>query len=201
MTDALTQATIPHPALILASASPYRAELLRRLGLEFQVQVADVDETPGDDEPGDRLAARLACLKAAAVAAQHPQAIVIGSDQVAECRGRRLGKPGSVERAVEQLRFCAGHEVVFHTAVALQRGTVQHLAQVPTVVQLRDLEPAQIERYVQLDRPLDCAGALRSEALGISLASAIRSEDPTALIGLPLTAVVRLLAEFGLNLP
>jgi septum formation protein len=190
-----------HPRLVLASSSPYRAELLSRLGLSFERCSPDLDETPREGESGRDLALRLARSKAAAVAIDRPGAVVIGSDQVAECRGRLLGKPGGRERAIEQLAFCSGAEVAFHTAVALQRDdeTRDHL--VATQVAMRSLSPAQIERYVDADRPFDCAGAMKSEALGICLTERITSDDPTALIGLPLTAVVRLLGRFGIRLP
>lgn len=189
------------PAIVLASGSPYRAELLGRLGLEFSKLPPDVDETPLEGETGETLAGRLAQFKAAAVADRRPGAIVIGSDQVAECRGRLLGKPGERTRAIEQLLFCSGQEVVFHTAVVVRRDREWHSAALPTRVLMRTLERERIERYVDADRPLDCAGAMKSEALGISLAERITSDDPTALIGLPLTQVVRLLARFGIELP
>jgi septum formation protein len=190
----------PHN-LVLASGSPYRAELLDRLGLDFEQLSSDVDETPRPGESGEALAARLARSKAAAVARLRPGAIVIGSDQVAECRGKLLGKPGDRNRAVEQLFACSGSDVIFHTAVVLQRDAESHLASVPTRVKMRSLERDRIERYVDADRPFDCAGAMKSEALGISLAERITSDDPTALIGLPLTQVVALLERFGVELP
>lgn len=187
--------------LVLASGSAYRAELLTRLGLEFERYAADVDETPAGDESGHALAIRLAQSKAAAGSERFPGAIVIGSDQVAECRGRLMGKPGNRDRAIEQLAFCSGAEVTFHTAVTIRRGRTEHTATVPTVTALRRLDHHQIERYVDADRPFDCAGAMKSEALGISLAERITSDDPTALIGLPLTRVVALLERFGIALP
>ncbi|NBB93277.1 MAG: septum formation protein Maf [Gammaproteobacteria bacterium] len=189
------------PRLILASSSPYRAELLARLGLEFERSSPDVDESPLDGESGRELAMRLARAKAAAVAQARPDAIVIGSDQVAECRGRLLGKPGDRKRAVEQLAFCSGEEIVFHTAVCVRSGPDEHVDLVPTSVAMRALERERIERYVDADRPFDCAGAMKSEALGISLAERISSDDPTALVGLPLTRVVSLLQHFGVEVP
>ncbi len=187
--------------LVLASGSRYRAELLGRIGLEFERYAPDVDESPGRDESGQALATRLARAKAAAGSERFPGAVVIGSDQVAECNGRLMGKPGNRERAIEQLAFCSGAEVIFHTAVAIRRDLEEHTAEVPTVSAMRTLERRQIERYVDTDRPFDCAGAMKSEALGISLVERISSDDPTALIGLPLTRVVSLLARFGIAVP
>lgn len=191
-----------HPqTIVLASGSPYRAELLGRLGLDFERLSPDVDETPADDESGSALAARLAGDKAAAVAVQRPGAVVIGSDQVAECRGRLMGKPGGRRAAIEQLAFCSGSPIAFHTAIAVRRDEDEYVELVETSVLMRTLDRAQIERYVDADRPFDCAGAMKSEALGICLTQHIRSDDPTALIGLPLTRVVALLGRFGVHLP
>lgn len=190
-----------NPALILASSSVYRRELLERLGLSFLTLSPDVDETPLQGEGGAALALRLARLKASTVAAAHPEAIVIGSDQVAECNGQLLGKPGSEQRALAQLKAMRGHLVVFHTAVAVARGKHRVATLVPTEVRMRPLADACLARYVAKDRPIDCAGAFKSERAGIALAESMRSEDPTALIGLPLIATVRLLAEFGIELP
>ncbi len=186
------------PELILASGSPYRRELLARLGLDFTVVSPDVDEHPEPAEDGAALSRRLALLKAGTVAARQPGAIVIGSDQVAECAGRQLGKPGTVERAVEQLGFCSGREVIFHTAVAVIGGQREQVRLVPTRVRMRNLSPETIERYIRKDRPLDCAGAMKSEALGIALTEAITSDDPTALVGLPLIALAEMLETAGL---
>ncbi|NEZ03997.1 septum formation protein Maf [Wenzhouxiangella sp. XN201] len=186
--------------LILASGSPYRAELLERLELPFEVRPADIDESPQEDEAADRLAERLALAKASALAVTHPGRLVIGSDQVAVCRGRLLGKPGTRSKAIEQLAWCSGAEVVFHSALALVRDARRVTRNVPTRVQMRSLERERIERYIDRDQPLDCAGAMKSESLGICLARAIESDDPTALIGLPLIALVDLLTEFGIEL-
>lgn len=187
--------------VILASGSVYRRQLLERLGIDFEVISPDVDETPGADEAAADLAVRLAVAKAGAVAERHPDRIVIGSDQVAEGAGRLLGKPGTVERAIAQLEQLSGRTVVFHTAVAVARGKTTRSALAPTRVRLRELSAEQIRRYVAADQPLDCAGALKSEALGISLAESMTSDDPTALIGLPLISVVSLLAAFGVVIP
>jgi septum formation protein len=184
--------------LILASGSPYRRELLARLGLPFKVISPDIDERAEQAPDLAALAERLALLKARAVAAEHPGAVIIGSDQVAECQGRRLGKPGTVERAKEQLASCSGREVMFHTAVAVIASGRELVRHVPTRVIMKTLTPEAIGTYVERDQPLDCAGAMKSEALGIALTDAITSDDPTALIGLPLIAVSEMLAEVGL---
>jgi septum formation protein len=189
------------PMIVLASSSPYRAELLERLRLDFEKLSPEVDESPAPGESGADLARRLAASKAAAVAGQRPGAIVIGSDQVAECRGRLLGKPGGRDAAIEQLSLCSGAAIVFHTAVTLRRDEEAFAGLIPTTVHMRHLDREQIERYVDADRPFDCAGAMKSEALGICLAERVTSDDPTALIGLPLTLVVQLLGRFGVALP
>lgn len=187
------------PPLILASGSPYRRELLLRLGLPFEVRIPDVDESAVEDDNGAALAERLALLKARAVAAEHPEAVVIGSDQVAICGGRRLGKPGSIDRAVDQLMFCSGREVTFHTAVAVIGRGEESSRIVDTAVGMKPLDEACIRAYVEIDRPLDCAGSMKAEALGIALTRHIRSDDPTALIGLPLIALVELLEPLGIT--
>ena len=187
------------PRLILASTSPYRRSLLERLGRPFDVVAPDVDETPLADEPPRALAARLARAKASAVAAGAPGALVIGSDQVASLDGRTLGKPGREDAAVAQLTAMSGREVSFYTAVALAAdgGRVCGEALDHTRVCLRDLGAREVRDYVARDRPLDCAGAFRCEGLGIALFRAIHCDDPTALVGLPLIAVCRLLREAG----
>ncbi|AKS41935.1 Maf family protein [Wenzhouxiangella marina] len=189
----------PPPPLILASGSRYRCEMLKRLELPFEVHPADIDERPKDGEGAEALALRLALEKAQAVHRRHPGTVVIGSDQVAVCQGRLLGKPGSVERAVEQLRFTAGREVVFHSALALKSDSLERLVDVPTRVRMRTLDAERIRHYVAHERPLDCAGAMKSEGLGIALTRSIHSDDPTALIGLPLIALAELLPEFGIE--
>jgi septum formation protein len=189
------------PPLVLASTSRYRRELLSRLGLPFEVDPADIDETPRAGERPAALSERLALEKAAAVAARHPEAITIGSDQVAEIDGRPIGKPGSHERAVEQLRSMRGRPVVFHTALAVLRPATgfREVLRVPVVVRFRDLADQEIEHYLRTEQPYDCAGSAKSEGLGISLLEAIESSDPTALIGLPLLATARFLREAGLD--
>ena len=195
--------TPPSRPLILGSSSPYRRELLGRLQLPFSVVVPDVDESPRPGEPPVQMAQRLALAKAQAVALQHPQALVIGSDQVAELNGQALGKPGNHERARAQLQAMSGQSVCFHTAVALccldSGYSASALAQVR--VQFRVLQDDEIERYLQAEQPYDCAGSAKSEGLGIALLERIESDDPTALIGLPLILTARLLRGAGVPLP
>ena len=192
---------MPVPRLILASTSRYRRELLQRLRLPFEVLAPGVDETPRAGETPAALAMRLALSKANAVAAGADDAIVIGSDQVAELDGRAIGKPGSHERAFEQLKRMSGRRVVFHTAVAVvrrDRGFERALL-APVAVVFRHLSSDEIERYLRLDAPYDCAGSAKSEALGVALLDSIDSDDPTALIGLPLIRTCALLREAGLD--
>ncbi len=187
--------------LILASSSPYRRALLQRLALDFEVLAPDIDETPRPGESASSLAERLARCKAAAVASQRPGALVIGSDQVAECRGQHLGKPETADRAMAQLQFMRGSDVVFHTAVAVARGNRMLSEVVATRVRLRKLSDSQLSRYIEREQPLDCAGAFKSECGGIALLESLSSDDPSALVGLPLIATIRLLEAFGLSLP
>lgn len=190
------------PRLVLASTSRYRRELLQRLGVPFDAIAPGVDETPREDEAPDTLVERLACAKAAAVAAACPTACVIGSDQLAAFDGRILGKPGGPEAASAQLAAMSGRDVTFLTAVCVMRaGRDIGLHVDRTVVRFRRLEPAEIERYVEAEQPYDCAGSFKSEGRGIALFDAIRSDDPTALIGLPLIATARLLRAAGYALP
>lgn len=191
--------------VVLASTSRYRRELLARLLPDFAVDAPDVDETPILDESPRDLAIRLASAKAHAVAARHPDAIVIGSDQVAELDGTALGKPGSVEAARAQLAASSGKTLSFHTALCVldmrNNAAVAHSAYDCTQVVFRRLDAATIARYVAAEEPLDCAGSFKAEGLGIALFERIGSSDPTALIGLPLIALARLLREAGLPLP
>ncbi|HSQ71765.1 MAG TPA: Maf family nucleotide pyrophosphatase, partial [Rubrivivax sp.] len=186
--------TLP-PPLILGSTSRYRRELLERLRLPFLVEAPQVDETPLPGEAPAALAQRLALAKARAVAALHPQAVVIGSDQVADLDGRPLGKPGSHERAVAQLRLLSGRQAVFHTAVAVVRAdtSFEEVALAAVAVRFRKLNAEEIEYYLRLEEPYDCAGSARCETLGIALLEAIESDDPTALVGLPLIRTCRML--------
>ncbi len=197
----MSNPSLPRP-LILGSTSPYRRELLARLRLPFEVVRPEVDETPHPGEQPMALAQRLALEKAMAVARQHPQAVVIGSDQVADLNGEPLGKPGNHERAVAQLQRMRGHTVVFQTAVAvvcLESGFAeQALAQVK--VQFRQLSDEAIEAYLRAEQPYDCAGSAKSEGLGIALLESIDNQDPSALVGLPLIHTCRLLRAAGLPL-
>jgi len=193
--------TPARPRLILGSTSIYRRELLQRLRLPFEVCAPKVDETPQSGEAPAALAQRLALAKAQAVAEQFPNAVVIGSDQVADLAGESIGKPGTHERAIAQLRAMRGQVVVFQTALAVvckRSGFTGH-ALAPVRVRFRDLSDAEIENYLQAEKPYDCAGSAKSEGLGIALLSAIDSDDPTALIGLPLIRTAELLRQAGLN--
>ncbi len=198
---------LTQPRLILASTSRYRRELLERLGIGFETLPPGVDERPEPHEIPSNRARRLALAKAMAIAGTQPGATVIGSDQVADCQGEVLDKPGTVERCRQQLRRLSGHTATYHTAVAIVR--LQPGAATPevhqfvdtTVVHARELSDAEIERYIQHDQPLDCAGGFRSEALGITLFARVESADPTALIGLPLIGVAGALRQFGFLLP
>ena len=188
--------------LILGSTSAYRRELLQRLRLPFEVVAPDVDETPQAGERPPELARRLALAKAHAVAQRHPSALVIGSDQVADLGGKPLGKPGTHERAVEQLRRMRGRTVIFQTAVAvvcLEAGFEQ-LDLAPVRVRFRELSDAEIETYLRAETPYDCAGSAKSEGLGIALLESIESDDPTTLVGLPLIRTARMLRAAGLPL-
>ena len=186
--------------LMLASTSRYRRELLERLRLPFHIARPEVDESPLPGEAVPAMAARLARAKAEAIAAQHPGTWIIGSDQAAELDGAPLGKPGHREAALTQLGAMSGRRVRFHTAVCMVRdGRVLEAADV-TTVRFRALAPAEIERYVDAEQPFDCAGSFKSEGLGIALFDAIESSDPTALVGLPLIAVARMLREAGFDL-
>lgn len=189
--------------LILASGSRYRAELLARLRLAFEQASPDVDESALPGESAPELAQRLALTKAEAVASRHPEAWVIGSDQVAVCEGRLLGKPGGREQAREQLRWMAGKTTHFHTAVALRRlhPRAQQTALDQTSVRMRPLSEAEIERYLDAEPAYDCAGSAKIEGLGISLCAEVQSRDPTALIGLPLIATAELLRGAGFTSP
>ena len=193
-----------HPMpLILASTSTYRRDLLKRLGLAFEVCSPGVDETPlAGERPAD-LAMRLALAKAQAVAVQHPGAVVIGSDQVADLHGEPLGKPGNHANAVAQLRRQSGQAVVFQTAVAvvcLDRHYAK-TALATVQVQFRTLNEADIEAYLRAEPAYDCAGSAKSEGLGIALLERIDSDDPTSLIGLPLMRTCALLRELGIRVP
>ncbi len=195
----------PHPSdrprLILGSTSRYRRALLERLGVPFEVVAPDVDETPQDHEAPAALALRLALAKANAVAALHPAACVIGSDQVLDLGGSPMGKPMSHERAREQLIQLSARTVVVHTAVAVVRRSASFVAAetVDVSVRYRNLDARTIEHYLQAEKPYDCAGSTKSEGLGIALIEEIANPDPSALVGLPLIATCRLLRNAGLE--
>ncbi len=188
--------------VILASTSRYRRELMNRLQLPFEVQAPEVDETPRAGESPRDLACRLALEKANAVALRFPEAVVIGSDQVADLAGEALGKPGDHVRATAQLRRMRGQTLVFQTAVAVvcraSGFTQQDIS--PVRVVFRDLTDAAIERYLRAEQPYDCAGSAKSEGLGIALLDAIDSDDPSALVGLPLIRTCRMLRAAGVDL-
>ena len=191
----------PDRQLVLGSSSPYRRELLSRLHLRFHAATPAVDETalPGESPP--ETARRLALAKARAVALQFPQAVVIGSDQVADLGGTALGKPGSHEKAVAQLRQMSGQVVIFHTAVAVVCAATgfEQLDLAPVKVTFRRLVDAEIDAYLRAEQPYDCAGSARSEGLGIALLDAIESDDPSALVGLPLIRTCRMIRAAGVK--
>lgn len=189
--------------LILASTSPYRHALLQRLRLPFDTQRPDVDEVRLEGESPRQLAERLAFEKARAVGQRFPDHWVIGSDQVAELDGHALGKPGSFERAADQLSAASGRQVAFHTAVCLLRQRDGRCLRAcdHTSVQFRKLTSMEIERYLHAEQPYDCAGSFKSEGLGISLFEGIDARDPSALVGLPLIALSAALREAGFHLP
>ncbi|HUR87827.1 MAG TPA: Maf family nucleotide pyrophosphatase [Ramlibacter sp.] len=188
--------------IVLASSSPYRRELLSRLRVPFDVELPDVDETPRRGETPRDIALRLAVEKARAVAHKHPNAAVIGSDQVADLDGEPLGKPGTHERAVEQLMRMSGKVVIFQTAVAVvcEAGGFEQIDVAPVRVTFRTLSGTEIENYLQAEKPYDCAGSARSEGLGIAILDSIESDDPSALVGLPLIRTCRMLRAAGVGL-
>ena len=187
--------------LILASTSVYRRELLERLRIPFEIISPKVDEAPLPGESTLNLALRLAKAKAAIVAKDHPDAWVIGSDQVADLCGAALGKPGNFERAMAQLQLMRGATVTFHTALCLMHGATETTLSIPTEATFRKLSDEILEAYLHAEEPYDCAGSAKSEGLGISLLETIKSDDPTALIGLPLIALSGLLRDAGFVIP
>lgn len=199
----MLQSPTPPRPLVLGSTSRYRRELLSRLNLPFETAAPHVDETPLAGETPRALALRLALAKAHAVARQYSQAVVIGSDQVADLHGTPLGKPGTHERAVAQLRQMSGQTVVFQTAVAVVCAATgfEQVDLAPVEVRFRMLSDNEIERYLRIEEPYDCAGSAKSEGLGIALLDAIVSDDPTALIGLPLIRTCRMLRAAEVALP
>ena len=193
--------TPEQPPLILASSSPYRAEMLQRLNVAFTTITSGIDETPAADEPAAALVKRLALEKARRVARQQPEALIIGADQVAVLDGRVLGKPGTRERAIAQIQDMSGNAVEYLSGIALVGAKREWSDIVATRLQYRKLAASEIERYIDHDRPLDCAGGMRSEKLGISLLESLSSEDPTALIGMPLIRIAQWLREAGFEIP
>jgi septum formation protein len=191
------------PRLVLASSSRYRKELLSRLHVPFEVMVPDIDETPKPGESPEQTALRLAREKAGAVASRTAGALVIGSDQVATLDGEQIGKPGSHDKALKQLQQMRGRRVVFHTALCLwdsrpdgAKPPVQ-LENVQTFVSFRDLPDRDLDAYLRIEQPYDCAGSAKNEGLGIAILEKIESSDPTALTGLPLIALTTMLRQAG----
>ncbi|HEX7635236.1 MAG TPA: Maf-like protein [Noviherbaspirillum sp.] len=191
------------PRLILASSSKYRKELLNRIHLPFEVLVPNIDETPHSGEMPEQTAMRLAKEKSFAVLAQAPEALVIGSDQVATVDGEQIGKPGSHDNALKQLQKMRGRSVIFHTALCLWDGRnsdpnqAAQVQNVQTFVTFRNLSDQELDAYLRIEQPYDCAGSAKNEGLGIALIEKIESVDPTALTGLPLIALCTMLRQVG----
>lgn len=185
--------------LILASTSPYRRMMLERLGIPFKVEASHIDETPQSGESPAELSLRLAAAKAKAVADKFPGSIVIGSDQVATLGREPIGKAGSFEAAFAQLKQLSGQVVQFHSALAVTDGKETLIEDVLTACHFRALSDEEIRHYLNYDEPFDTAGSAKAESLGISLMESMRSDDPTAIIGLPLIELSRMLRHFGLN--
>ena len=185
--------------LILASSSRYRHDMLARLRIPFSAVSPDIDETSLHDEAPDQLARRLAQAKARAVSSAHPDALVIGADQVATYDGRPIGKPGNFQRAREQLGRLSGRTVEFHSALCVSNGRRQETDNVVTRCLFRRLAQDEIDAYLRLEEPFDTTGSAKAEGLGIALMESMRSDDPTAIVGLPLIALSRMLRSFGLN--
>ncbi len=187
--------------LVLGSSSPFRRSLMERLGLDFATAVPDIDESPRPGESPKALVLRLAEEKARAVAGEHPRSLIIGSDQVACIDGEMLGKPGNRQAAVRQLSRASGQWVYFHTGLCLYNSETNRAQLVcePFQVQFRRLSGEQIERYLDLEQPFNCAGSFRSEGLGVALFERMHGEDPNALIGLPLIRLITLLANEGVS--
>lgn len=195
--------TKPLPRIILASTSPYRRDLLKKLGLPFECATPGIDESRRRNESAQTLASRLAQEKAVAIANQWGEGLIIGSDQVAAMDGILIGKPGSRETAIDQLLRSSGRTVEFHTAVCVtqaETGISRGLVDLCRVT-FRPLTDNQIKRYLDADQPYDCAGSFKSEGLGISLMEKIEGNDPNALVGLPLINLIRLLDSFGVQIP
>ena len=187
--------------LILASSSPYRRALLEKLRLPFETASPHINEEglPGESAPD--LATRLATEKARALCDRFPDALIIGSDQVAECQGRQLGKSGAPGKAVEQLLFCAGHTVTFHTGLCvMDSNSAEHTSICePFRVHFKNLSRDEAQRYVELDNPIDCAGSFKAEGLGVALFEKMEGNDQNSLIGLPLIRLIELLKPYGVD--
>jgi septum formation protein len=192
----------PQRKLILGSTSIYRRELLARLRIPFSIESPRVDETQHPGETPEAMASRLALAKALAVSQRFPEAVVIGSDQVADLEGLALGKPGTHERAALQLQQMRGKSVIFQTAVVVvcQQSGFSQRALAPVKVRFRNLSDSEIESYLLAEKPYDCAGSAKSEGLGIALLDSIDNDDPTALVGLPLIRTSQMLRAAGINL-
>jgi len=203
MTSIAATSNTPARALILGSTSRYRHELLSRLRIAFTTERPHVDETPAPGESPQLLASRLALAKARDVARRHPQAVVIGSDQVADLDGEPLGKPGTHERATDQLRRMSGRTVIFQTALAVvcEDSGFEQVDLAPVRVVFRTLLDDEIERYLRIEQPYDCAGSAKSEGLGIALLERIDNDDPTALVGLPLIRTCKMIRAAGVVVP
>jgi len=189
--------------LVLASTSPFRHELLSRLGQAFETASPDADESRFENEPADKMVVRLAEKKARSIAKDFPNSLIIGSDQVATLEGQILGKPGNHENAVEQLSYSSGKSVLFHTGLCLLNSETDRVqtAWVPFEVKFRALSEQQIEAYLLKEKPYNCAGSFKSEALGITLFEKLVGEDPAALMGLPLIYLTSMLMAEGVVLP
>ena len=194
-----------NPQIILASSSVYRKELLARLHLPFIAVAPDINESPMESESPEQTAMRLAKEKAEAIALRYPDSIVIGSDQVATLDGKQIGKPGNHARALEQLQTMRGQTVIFHTALCVLSNLAQHQKQsiqiqnCQTVVRFRNLSDTELDAYLQIEKPYDCAGSAKNEGLGIALLEQIQNDDPTALTGLPLIALTSMLRNLDVS--
>lgn len=187
--------------IVLASSSPYRKQQLQTLGLDFICTRPDIDESRLPDENASTMALRLAAAKARAVSAKFPDALIIGCDQTVAFGEQILGKPGCFDAAVQQLQTLRGQSVIFHSAIALLDNRNNSLQQqdIPTQVRYRNLDDAQIHNYLQRDEPFNCAGSFKSESLGIAILGSVNSDDPSALVGLPLIALTQMLANVGVD--
>lgn len=189
--------------IVLASSSAYRRETLNKLQLDFVCVSSEVDESPFQDETAQAMVVRLSIAKTNALSSQYPNHLIIGSDQIATCAGQMLGKPGSLEKAIQQLKAQSGQEVSFYTGVCvLNSASGEYFTDIDScTVHFKNLTEQQIRNYLAIDKPFDCAGSFKSEGYGITLFNKIIGEDPNALIGLPLIKLVKLLNQCGLSIP